>query len=728
MQNYDLSKLNPEQLAAVTHGDGPLLVLAGAGSGKTRALTHRIAHLVRERDIYPWQILALTFTNKAAKEMRERVASLLSEEEAQKAWILTFHSFCVRVLSRDGEKLGFERAFTIFDDSDQQSLIGRIIKELNLNDKVYGKRMLSAAFSDAKNKSDDPRGFLMESGQPWQVREAFALYQKRLRGSNAMDFDDLLLNTLQLFRDFPDVLDSYHTRFSYILVDEYQDTNGVQYKILDLLAKRNRNVCVVGDDDQSIYGWRGADIRNILEFERDFPGAKVIRLERNYRSTASILNAANAIITHNAERKGKTLRAEKQGGEDIALQEAEDERAEAMYVCDHIVRGARMGGRYADFAILYRTHAQSRILEMYLQGYNIPYRVYGGISFFSRAEVKDILSYMRLILNPNDSEAFLRIVNTPRRGIGTAALGELSALASKRELPLMACAIDPAGLSPAATKKFAVFAKIIQDAFLGFATKPLSLAVSDLLSSIGYDAYLRENEKERYEARAEVVQELLGYMQEFEGGYEAGDPAVLSDFLSNVALFSATDTSDAQQDSVRLMTLHAAKGLEFPTVFLCGLEEGLFPSSRSQFDPVKLEEERRLCYVGVTRAMDKLHLSFARRRMLYGQIQESLPSRFLREMEGCIPSLQTPKRPQSKDFHVKSTTPKISVADKPLDIPKPAAKNIIYTIGDTVRHNVFGKGTVVAIEGGAKMQVLQIQFANGQSKKFAGAYAPIEKL
>ncbi|MCL2672122.1 MAG: UvrD-helicase domain-containing protein [Clostridiales bacterium] len=727
MQNYDLSKLNPEQLAAVTHGDGPLLVLAGAGSGKTRALTHRIAHLVRERDIYPWQILALTFTNKAAKEMRERVANLLSDAEAQKAWILTFHSFCVRVLSQDGDRLGYEKTFTIFDDTDQQSLIGRIVRDLGLNDKVYGKRMLGSAFSDAKNKSDDPAAFLVGSGQPWQVREAFNLYQKRLRESNSMDFDDLLLNTLQLLREYPEVLEKYQSRFAYILVDEYQDTNGVQYRILELLAKQRRNVCVVGDDDQSIYGWRGADIRNILEFERDFPGAKVIRLERNYRSTTAILNAANAVIQHNAGRKGKTLHAEKRGGESISLHEADDERAEAMYVCDNIVRGVRAGRRYSDFAILYRTHAQSRVLEMYLQGYNIPYRVYGGISFFSRAEVKDILAYMRLLLNPNDSEAFLRIVNTPRRGIGSAALGELSANAARRELPLMACVLQPEGLSPAATRKFTAFATLVQETFMAFATKPLSVAVSELLDSIHYDAYLREDEKERYEARAEVVQEFLGYIQEFEAGYEAGDPAVLGDFLSNVALFSAADTSDAERDSMRMMTLHAAKGLEFPTVFLCGLEDGLFPSSRSQFDPEKLEEERRLCYVGVTRAMDKLHLTFAKRRMLYGQIQESLPSRFLREMEGTIPPLYTPVRPRP-DFYAKPAVPRADITDKPASIPKPAAKDILYAIGDKVRHNVFGQGMVAAIEGSAKMQVLLIQFANGQTKKFAGAYAPIEKI
>jgi DNA helicase-2/ATP-dependent DNA helicase PcrA len=731
MQDLDLTKLNPEQYEVVTHAGGPLLVLAGAGSGKTRALTHRIAYLVEELGVYPWQILALTFTNKAAKEMRERVAALLNETDAKKAWILTFHSFCVRVLSQDGDKLGFEKAFTIFDDTDQQSLIGRIIKELGLNDKIYGKRMLSSVFSEAKNTSASPADFLRESGQPHQVRSAFALYQKRLRESNAMDFDDLLLNTLSLLRQFPEVLEKYQNRFTYILVDEYQDTNGIQYKILELLAHKNRNICVVGDDDQSIYGWRGADIRNILEFERDFPGAKVIRLERNYRSTAPILNAANAVITHNAGRKGKTLKAEKGGGEAIALHECEDERAEAMYICDNIVGGVRTGAQYSDYAILYRTHAQSRIIEMYLQGYSIPYRVYGGISFFSRAEVKDILAYMRLLLNPNDSEAFLRVINTPRRGIGSAAIAELTAVASRRDLPLMACVLEPVGLSPVTSRKFGAFAELLNNIFAAFAIKPLSGAVNELLEAIHYDAYLREDEKERYEARAEVVQELLGYIQEFEGGYEPGDPAVLADFLSNVALFSATDTADAERDSVRMMTLHAAKGLEFPTVFLCGMEDGLFPSSRSQLEAEKLEEERRLCYVGVTRAMDKLHLSFARRRMLYGQIQEARPSCFLKEMGNTIPAMHNPRArygdmPRQNDAPQRSTP--ANVTQKPAEIQTPPSRNIKYTVGDNVRHNVFGRGQVTVIEGSASMQILHIEFENGQTKKFAGAYAPIEKI
>ena len=734
----NLSHLNQEQHTAVTQVNGPLLVLAGAGSGKTRVLTHRIAYLIEEHGALPWNILALTFTNKASREMRERVDSLVSNG-AHKVAIFTFHAFCARLLSNEAEHLGFERAFTIFDDTDQQSLIGRIIKELQLNDKVYTKRMLAGIFSDAKNNSLSPATFLQESGQPRQVLDAFARYQKQLRKSNAMDFDDLLHMTLTLFAEHPEVLAAYQEKYQYILVDEYQDTNLIQYRILKLLAKAHRNLCVVGDDDQSIYGWRGADIRNILEFEKDFPGAEVVRLEQNYRSTDVILNAANAVIEHNRGRKGKTLRTNKLNGSPITVHEAEDERAEAQYICNCIATAARGGTRYDQFAILYRTHVQSRILEMYLQGYSIPYRVYGGTSFFARSEVKDVLAYLRLVFNPADGEAFLRAVNVPKRAIGPAAIAALAADAATRDLPLLAAAMEPKSLPPTIAAKFRKFTVILEEAYASFATSKLSDFVSTLLLDIGYDAYLRETESERYESRTETIQELIGYMQEFEQSYELGDPAVLGDFLTNVALFSTTDQVDEQLGLVNLMTLHAAKGLEFPNVFLCGLEDGLFPSERSRYEAAKLEEERRLCYVGITRAMDQLTLTYARRRMLYGTITNCTPSMFLKEC-GCEVEEQYPKPPQKASTNgagssFSGTLPTRKYSDitsgasaAAYKMPQPpTVRDTDYSIGDKVRHRVFGSGEVAGMDGSGSTKLVHIKFANGQLKKFAAAYAPIEK-
>ncbi|MCL2695740.1 MAG: UvrD-helicase domain-containing protein [Clostridiales bacterium] len=722
----NLEGLNPEQKQAVTQVDGPLLVLAGAGSGKTRVLTHRIAYLIEEKDICPWNILALTFTNKAAREMRERVDGLVLRG-ADAVWIFTFHGFCARLLSREGGHLGFEKALTIFDDADTQSLIGRIIRDLELNDRVYTKRMLAGIFSDAKNNALSPAAYLQETGQPRQVLDAFALYQKRLRQCNAADFDDLLHLTLKLFAENPEVLAAYQEKFQYILVDEYQDTNLIQYRILELLAQRHRNLFVVGDDDQSIYGWRGADIRNILEFEKDFPGAGVIRLERNYRSTAAILKAANAVIENNTGRKGKTLRAHKGGGKPVSVHEAEDERAEAIYICNQIANAVRAGARYDAFAILYRTHVQSRILEMYLQGYSIPYRVYGGISFFARAEVKDVLAYLRLIYNSSDNEAFLRIVNVPKRAIGPAAIAALTASAERRDLPLLAAAMEPDDLPPAFAAKFKKFTALLEEAFVGFATRKLSDFTSELLLAIGYDAYLREYESERYESRTETVQELIGYMQEFEQNYEEGDPAVLQDFLTNVALFSNTDQMDEKQGVVSLMTLHAAKGLEFSRLFLCGLEDGLFPSERSRYDRDKLEEERRLCYVGFTRAMDELTLTYARRRMMYGRISDCMPSMFLKEARFQIPDsrFQTPI-----PFNGTSRAPSptyTAAGASPRPTP-PVVRETDFTVGEKVRHKVFGLGQVISLDGSGTTRLVQIRFSDGQIKKFAAAYAPIDRV
>lgn len=745
--SLDLAKLNEQQLRAVTCTEGPLLVLAGAGSGKTRVLTYRIAYLIEEKMVQPWSILALTFSNKAAGEMRERVASLVGGM-ASDMWVLTFHACCVRILRRDIDKLDYEKSFVIYDDSDQQTLLKHIIADLNLNEKVFTPRGLSSQFSEAKNHSVDPLAFLRESYAPQPVIDAFLLYQKRLRQNNALDFDDLLLKTLELFQKHPDVLERYQSRFQYILVDEYQDTNMAQYHIVKLLADAHRNLCVVGDDDQSIYGWRGADIRNILEFEKDFPGAEIVRLEQNYRSTEQILNAANLIIANNHGRKQKKLWTAQKGGAPIELRENNDERDEAMYIANRIVSDVRYQGRsYNDFAILYRTHAQSRVLEMYLKSFDIPYKVYGGLSFFQRAEVKDILCYLRLLSNPNDDIAFLRVINTPRRGLGDAAVAMLQASARQNGCSMLAAAMTADDIPPRYAGKLRQFTDVMVAASGMLGVSPLSEIVDLLLASIGYDAYLREDKKENYETRAQIVQEFLGYIAEFERGLAADESDPLQAFLENVALFTATDQMLSDRGEVSLMTLHSAKGLEFPVVFLCGMEDGLFPSSQSRFDPERMEEERRLCYVGITRAREELRLSYAKQRMLYGKIESTRPSQFLEELAGALPEQPKPQRAQAYReeqrkpllhtlqknearplrFEKMRSVSNATASTQPTRAAVPAAP-IAVRSGQRVNHKTFGDGTVMSVGGSGANQIVEIDFDNGQKKKFAAAYAPIRIL
>ena len=515
-----------------------------------------------------------------------------------------------------------------------------------------------------------------------------------------------------------------------------------QYHIVSLLAREHRNLCVVGDDDQSIYGWRGADIRNILEFEKDFPGAHVVRLEQNYRSTDKILEAANRVIENNRGRKSKRLWTEKTDGFPITVYEGRTEREEAVYICDRILNGRRMGSRYDSFAILYRTHAQSRILEMILQSYSIPYKVYGGVSFFDRAEVKDVLSYLRLISNPNDDVAFTRIINVPRRGIGAVAMDELRAEAQQRDLSLFAVVLDPQGLSLRTRAKFAPFAEVMEAAYEDYGKKTFSVFAADLLKRIGYDAYLKEDKKENYEVRSENVKELLGYMSEFEASFDDPDGDMLQSFLSTVALFTTTDNMDEQNGCVNLMTLHSAKGLEFDTVFLCGMEDGLFPSSQSRTDPEKMEEERRLCYVGVTRAREKLYLTYAESRILYGQFTSSQPSTFLREMGDTIRlpgeyqnhnrrEQAAAKTPPVESFHAQPaqtrTPPQVFVGTKPM-APKATDKVLDWQDGDRVRHAIFGEGVIEGVEGKGPSQIIRVRFKNGMEKRLTALYAPLTRM
>lgn len=736
----DLSKLNEPQKEAVLHTEGPLLVLAGAGSGKTRVLTTRIAYLMAEKQVAPYHILALTFTNKAAREMRERIEKLAGED-ASSIWIHTFHGFCARVLSMEIEALGYSKRFVIYDEDDQKSLIGRIIKDLNLNDQVYSKRMLAGLFSEAKNHSLHPMEYLREGYQPQAVMEAFAQYEKRLKEANALDFDDLLLKTIQLFEQHPEVMEKYRLHFRYILVDEYQDTNMAQYHIVKLLAKDHHNICVVGDDDQSIYGWRGADIRNILEFEKDFPGAHVVRLEQNYRSTAPILNAANEVIAHNTSRKPKRLWTEQRVGQPITVFEARGEREEAVYITERILNGHRMGQRYDTYAILYRTHAQSRVLEMILQSYAIPYKVYGGTSFFSRSEVKDVIAYLRLICNASDDVAFSRVANVPRRNIGAVAMEEVRTEAVERGLPLFSVLMDPEHISLRTRAKFGLFTDIIEEYFGLYGTMPLKELTEQLLKRIGYEAYLKEDKKQNYETRLENVKELLGYMGEFEEQFDDPTGDVLQSFLNTVSLFMNADNVDEENGCVNLMTLHSAKGLEFDTVFLCGMEEGIFPSQQSKYDPEKLEEERRLCYVGITRARQKLYMTYAVTRMLYGQFSNQMPSCFFEEMgdtvkmpgskkeeRGPAPARRSPLGGRSE---MPYTPPAKIEGTKPAAMkPKTGAgtTNTNWADGDRVKHAVFGEGTILSVEGHGNSIVLQIRFKSGTEKRFSAAYAPLTKL
>lgn len=741
----DLSILNDRQREAVETTEGPLLVLAGAGSGKTRVLTHRIAYLIQEKGVAPWHILALTFTNKAAGEMRERVGSLLGSG-VNDMWVMTFHACCARILRSEIEALGYERTFVIYDDADQQSLLKKIIRDLNLNEKVFTPRELSSRISEAKNQSLDALNYLREGYAPKEVVAAFQAYQKQLKQCNALDFDDLLLMVMQLFERFPDVLEKYRSKFRYILVDEYQDTNLVQYHIVKKLASEHRNLCVVGDDDQSIYGWRGADIRNILEFEKDFPGAVVIRLEQNYRSTEVILNAANIVISNNRSRKKKELWTQIKGGEPIDVYEAMDERDEANRIANRILEGARYGDRrYDDYAILYRTHAQSRIIEMYLQSYDIPYRVYGGLSFFQRAEVKDIVAYLRLLQNSADDIAFLRVINIPRRGIGDTSVDALQAFATARTQPLLHAIMQlkDGDLPKAAREKFTAFAELLSDVYMQFGVKSFPDVVEYLLQVIGYDAYLQTDRKENYEARADIVKEFVGYIREFTETMDETKVDVLSAFLENVALFSAADAVDEENGRVSMMTLHSAKGLEFPVVFLCGLEDGLFPSMQSIYEPEKLEEERRLCYVGITRARQKLYLSSAKQRMLYGKITPAMPSRFLTELEAALPAEAKPapkqqpvlkSAPPQQAFGISVHSLKSNGAQSAFQReqskaePKAAPIDVTYSPGQRVRHKAFGEGTVLAVNGASASSIVEIAFDNGANKKFAAAFAPIEIL
>ena len=754
--NY-LDKLNPEQRAAVEQTQGPLLVLAGAGSGKTRVLTCRIAHLI-DSGVPAWKILAITFTNKAAREMVERVDAL-SGESGKDAWVSTFHSCCARILRRDIEKLGYKREFAIYDEDDRMTVIKGVAKSLELSDKEFPPKAIKAAISDAKNRMLTPREWLKDAGDNFRNRklcEAYEKYEIALRGNNALDFDDLLIKTLELLSEHPPVLQYYQDKFDYVLVDEYQDTNIAQYQFVRLMAGGKRNLCVVGDDDQSIYGWRGADIRNILEFEKDFPDCKVIKLEQNYRSTANILDAANQVIAHNAGRKEKALWTQCDPGDKVGLYHAMDERDEAAFAALMSKKLMNQGMRPGEIAVLYRTNAQSRVLEEAFVRAGVPNRIYGGQRFYDRKEVKDLIAYMRALVNPDDDVSVRRIINEPKRGIGDSTVEALALYAGENDLSLMAAALDSegAGLSSRAQRLVGGFADLMVELTEAMYSMSITEFTSALIEKTGYVKALEESKTEENQTRIENIRELEGAVSEFA---KLNPEGTLTDFLENVALITDVDNLNETSGAVTLMTLHSAKGLEFDAVFLVGMEEGVFPLSRALFDETALEEERRLAYVGITRAKKKLYLSHAHTRMLYNARSANQLSRFVSEIpqrliqEGAVKS-QTrvpmpPRRPSYEDAprsgYSSRPAPRAN-AEKPsgkpaLNIPglqkgfgggQPAPQRSLklFRVGDNVIHAVFGRGRVSEVSGEGSGQKVIVDFDSGARKRFSANIAPLRKL
>ena len=634
MSIYD--SLNEMQKKAVFQTEGPVLILAGAGSGKTRVLTHRIAYLIEEKGVNPWNILAITFTNKAAGEMRERVDHLVGFG-SESIWVSTFHSACVRILRRFIDRLGYDTNFTIYDTDDQKSLMKEVCKYLQIDTKTYRERALLNAISSAKNEMISPQEFLLQAEGDFskqKIAEVYLEYEKQLRANNALDFDDLLVRAVQLFETQPDVLDYYQERFRYIMVDEYQDTNTVQFHLIRILSSKYRNLCVVGDDDQSIYKFRGANIKNILNFESEFPDATVIKLEQNYRSTSNILNAANAVIHNNIGRKDKTLWTENPEGEKIACKQFDNAYDEADYIAAAIQKKVKEErASYKDCAVLYRTNAQSRIFEERFVSTNIPYKVIGGVNFYARREIKDLLAYLRTIENGRDDLAVRRIINVPKRGIGLTSINRVQEYALQKETgfyeALLAADLIP-GIGRALSKLESFVALIEHFKEEAGRLTPLAL-LTDIIETLDYENYLEEIDMEDAESRIENIEELKSKLASYEESCEeAGEQPTLSGFLEEVALVADIDNLDEESDYVVLMTLHSAKGLEFSYVFLAGMEDGLFPSymTITADDPMELEEERRLCYVGITRAMKELTLTCAKRRMVRGETQYNIASRF----------------------------------------------------------------------------------------------------
>lgn len=745
MSIYD--SLNEMQKKAVFQTEGPVLILAGAGSGKTRVLTHRIAYLIEEKGVNPWNILAITFTNKAAGEMRERVDHLVGFG-SESIWVSTFHSACVRILRRFIDRLGYDTNFTIYDTDDQKSLMKEVCKYLQIDTKTYRERALLSAISSAKNEMISPQEFLLQAEGDFskqKIAEVYLEYEKQLRANNALDFDDLLVRAVQLFETQPDVLDYYQERFRYIMVDEYQDTNTVQFHLIRILSSKYRNLCVVGDDDQSIYKFRGANIKNILNFESEFPDATVIKLEQNYRSTSNILNAANAVIHNNIGRKDKTLWTENPEGEKIACKQFDNAYDEADYIAAAIQKKVKEErASYKDCAVLYRTNAQSRMFEERFVSTNIPYKVIGGVNFYARREIKDLLAYLRTIENGRDDLAVRRIINVPKRGIGLTSINRVQEYALQKETgfyeALLAADLIP-GIGRALSKLESFVALIEHFKEEAGRLTPLAL-LTDIIETLDYENYLEEINMEDAESRIENIEELKSKLASYEESCEeAGEQPTLSGFLEEVALVADIDNLDEESDYVVLMTLHSAKGLEFSYVFLAGMEDGLFPSymTITADDPMELEEERRLCYVGITRAMKELTLTCAKRRMVRGETQYNIASRFLKEIpESLIGTVSWTLRERPQMEIARNQTyakAKAAFHSQAFGIKRPVQQFKVasgegpgYDVGDRVRHMKFGEGLVTAITEGGRDYEVTVKFDRFGVKKMFAAFAKLQKI
>ena len=736
----DLELLNREQQEAVLHVDGPLLILAGAGSGKTRVLTYRIAHLIDECGVNPWNILAITFTNKAAGEMRERVDKIVGYG-SESIWVSTFHSTCVRILRRYIDRLGYDTNFTIYDTEDQKTVMKSVCQKLQLDSKLYKERMLLNVISHAKDEYISPNEFLLEAKGDFRqekIAQAYVEYQKELKKNNALDFDDLLVKTVELFQSCPDVLEYYQNRFRYIMVDEYQDTNTVQFKFISTLARQYRNLCVVGDDDQSIYKFRGANIRNILDFEKVFPDAKVVKLEQNYRSTQNILNAANGVIANNRGRKEKALWTENEQGEPILFQQFQNGYEEAEYVSGEISKKVRKGeAEYQDFAVLYRTNAQSRLFEEKFLYANIPYKIVGGVNFYSRKEIKDILAYLKTIDNGKDDLAVRRIINVPKRGIGNVTLAKVQAYADSRDISFFEALEDAGeiqGLGKAALK-IQPFVHLIHEMRLSLADMSMQDLIQAILDKTGYAEELKNEDTDESKARLENIDEFINKAVTYEEGAEEPN---LSGFLEEVALVADIDSVEDGDNRVLLMTLHSAKGLEFPYVYLAGMEDGLFPSymSIAADDPTEeIEEERRLCYVGITRAMKELTITCARCRMVRGETQYNNVSRFVREIPPELLARKSvmPKEPKKPEVPQNTSYQKAKEAFRtktfdPQQFKVVKADKLDYTVGNQVSHVKFGKGTVLEITEGGRDYEVKVDFERFGVKKMFASFAKLKKV
>lgn len=758
-----LDGMNDKQAEAVQTTEGPLLIMAGAGSGKTRVLTHRIAYLIDEKYVNPWNILAITFTNKAAREMRERALAL--SPATKDTLIATFHSMCVRILRREADHIGYNRNFTIVDPGEQRTLMKRIVKALNLDPNKWSERSILATISNAKNDLLDERAYELGASDLYSqtVARCYKAYQEELRRSEAMDFDDLIMMTLRLFDQNPDVLAYYQQRYQYIHVDEYQDTNHAQYQLVTLLASRFKNICVVGDADQSIYGWRGADMQNILDFEKDYPDAKVVLLEENYRSTKKILQAANEVIQHNRHRRPKKLWTQNADGEQIVYYRANDERDEAVFVASTISNMClELGKSFKDFAVLYRTNAQSRTIEEALLKSNIPYTMVGGTKFYSRKEIRDVIAYLTVVANPSDNLSFERIVNEPKRGVGPGTLDKLRQFAYGQGQSLLeaASSLEQSPLKGKAAQAMLALASLLSDLRADLDQLSITALAEALLEKTGYLDMLRVQNTLESQARIENIEEFLSVTKSFDDlsaqrqEHEAGIDR-LGRFLNDLALIADSDDGNAETAEVTLMTLHAAKGLEFPVVFLIGMEEGVFPLARAAEDQDELEEERRLAYVGITRAEECLFLTNANTRTLFGKSSYNRPTRFLKEMSENLLSFQGLARPAHASFGVtfsqqgqrqfgtgmslseaiqsrKSMAQPARAVSKPTPLPfgpnaATSKQAIDWQIGDIAHHKKWGAGTVLEVKGSGKTMELTISFPDVGLKKLLASVAPIEK-